>query len=365
MADDVAYIEAQSQGLQVQTANQKLLQTELNSLLQTISIPSSQLSILRDAKLGQWDGIQEIGGALVQLYRAMLTIDPSLGQRSRQGTADQSQTSIGTEVSTMRAVQEKKEGYLRESIVFIRRFNEFMTTKFERFEGDISRSLETKRTYLTPSTKIDLTRRDSYRSDFSRYSAFVLFAREIDSGESDKLLETYVNSVKRPYEIEFNEVKSEWKRSAKRPTGEEQELLFAVQEKESEGLGRKLTTVKRSKTLREGTRNISGDKSQDGKVPAYQAFASALDDMSQAVFLEQNFVVDLFHLSSLETSDFPDVVDSMIRETNKELNLGVKRTFDPDRNKAKEVKGLIARMFSFWPNELQRLVDLLFEQDKL
>ncbi|KAF4952450.1 hypothetical protein F66182_18445, partial [Fusarium sp. NRRL 66182] len=36
--DDVAFIEAQSQGLQVQTANQKLLQSELQNLLKTLSI---------------------------------------------------------------------------------------------------------------------------------------------------------------------------------------------------------------------------------------------------------------------------------------------------------------------------------------
>ncbi|KAI9881770.1 MAG: hypothetical protein M1823_006519, partial [Watsoniomyces obsoletus] len=36
--EDIEYIEAQSQGLQVQTANQKLLQGELEGLLTTLSI---------------------------------------------------------------------------------------------------------------------------------------------------------------------------------------------------------------------------------------------------------------------------------------------------------------------------------------
>ena len=295
----------------------------------------------------------------------MLTIDPSLGQQSRQGTVDESPNSIGTEVSSMRAVQERRDGYRKESNVFILRFKEFMTTKFERFEGEIDSSLEKRRAHLSPNSKIDLGRRDSYRADFSRYSAFTLFAREISPSEFGNLLGDYVKSVKRPYEIEFRQIESEWKDSTRRPMGEEQDFLFTAQEKESEGLGRKLT-VKRSKTLREGPRNFSsGDKSQDGKIPGYQAFANALEDMSQAVFMEQNFMVDLFHLSSLETVEFPDAVENMINGNDKGQNLTHKRTFDPDRNKAKEVKFFMEKIFSFWPNDLSRLVKLLFEQDKL
>ena len=300
----------------------------------------------------------------MQLYRAILTIDPSLGQQNRQGAMNQSVNSIGNEVSTMRAVQERKAGYLKESGAFIERFKDFLTTKFERFEADASRSVQTKRATSSPDSKIDHSRREAYRSDFRQYSAFVLFTTEIDAVASEGLLDVYINAVRRPYEIEFRNVESEWKGIAKRPMGEEQDSLFTTQEKESEGLGRKLT-VKRSKTLREGPRNISGDKSQEGKIPGYQAFASALADMSQAIFLEQNFIVDLFHLSSLETLDFPDAIEGMINGTTKERSLDDKRTFDPDRNKAKVVKSTVARIFTFWPNDLQRLVDLLFEQEKL
>ena len=299
----------------------------------------------------------------MQLYRALLTIDPGLGQQNRQHPVDPDTNSIGSEVSTMRAVQEKKAGYLKESGVFIRRFQEFMTTKFERSEGEIGRSMEA-RPAASPESKIDHTRRDNHRSDFRQYSAFVLFTAGIDTQASEKLLEIYVDTAKRPFSVEFRSVEAEWKKASRRPMGEEQDTLFTFQEKESEGLGRKLT-VKRSKTLREGPRNISGDKSQDGKIPGYQAFANALADMSEAIFLEQNFVVDLFHLSSLDTTDFPDAVDGMINGTSKGRSLTEKRTFDPDRNKAKIVKTMIGRLFSFWPNDLQRLVDLLFEQDKL
>ena len=76
--DDVAYIEAQSQGLQVQTANQKLLYTELQNLIATISLDASQLEPLRRAPLGDPQGLEAIEGALLLLYRALQTIDPAL-----------------------------------------------------------------------------------------------------------------------------------------------------------------------------------------------------------------------------------------------------------------------------------------------
>ena len=50
--EDIAFIEAQSQGLQVQTANQKLLQTELQSLIETVDIAPQQLTALRDGQIG-------------------------------------------------------------------------------------------------------------------------------------------------------------------------------------------------------------------------------------------------------------------------------------------------------------------------
>ena len=48
LSDDIAYIEAQGQGLQVQTSNQKLLMTELQDLLDTVNIKPQQLDQFTD-----------------------------------------------------------------------------------------------------------------------------------------------------------------------------------------------------------------------------------------------------------------------------------------------------------------------------
>ena len=101
MNDDIAFIEAQSQGLQVQTANQRLLQHELQQLVETISITVDQLEVLRRAPIGKINGLVEIENALVLLYKALITIDPAFVAGSRAGLG-QTAGSTGSVTASLR-----------------------------------------------------------------------------------------------------------------------------------------------------------------------------------------------------------------------------------------------------------------------
>lgn len=376
LSEDVAYIEAQSQGLQVQTANQRLLYTELQNLLETITISSSQLQVLRDASLSKPQEVQVVETALTALYKAMITIDPKLRQSgARPNSADDrslvdprmGSDRIGNEVSTMRAVQEKKARYREESVAFIQRFKQHMSNQFREAETETLKAIESNRNtnILSSNTKLDLRRRDQMRAGLWVYSPLMLFAREIDSFEWEELLRIYEGMAKKPYQDEYRDTMNAWKRIARKATGEDQGALFTTQEKESESLVARKLTVKRTKTLREGSRNSSGDKPNDGRIIGYEAFAGALYDMSQSIFLEQNFLVDLFHATSLETAEFPDVVAATPPDRRKGGNLGDRKLFDPDRNMAKRVQNTMDDMYSFWPAEVQGLVDWVVKQDAL
>ena len=377
LSEDVAYIEAQSQGLQVQTANQKLLQAELSNLLGTISISTSDLKALKDASLTKPQGIQLVETILCQLYAAMLTIDPKLGQNgnrpdsANQLNVDRRNSSVfaGNEISSMRAVREKKQGYHNESIQFIQRLKQHMSVKYRETEVQILDALERNRSNNSTkaSNKLDLQLREKPKRDLWLYSPLMLFARGIELFEWEEMMRTYEMSAKKPYQEEFKENISSWKRMARRPAGEEQDVLFTTQEKESESIvGRKLT-VKRSKIVRpEGSgRYSNGDRPADGKVNAYEAFAGALNEMAQAIFIEQNFIVDLFHVNSLETADFTDVVSAVAPEARKSGNLTDKKLFDPDRTMAKRVVSAMDEIYSFWPSDMQNLVDWVVKQDTL
>ncbi|MCJ1391095.1 hypothetical protein MMC18_003957 [Xylographa bjoerkii] len=375
LGEDVAYIEAQSQGLQVQTANQRLLYGELQTLLETITISSSQLLVLRDAPLTSPQGVQTVETALTSLYKAMVTIDPRLRQTTSPSSAnghsredpDSSIDKVGNEVSTMRAVQEKKDRYRVESVEFIQRFKQYISVRFREAEAETSAAIEKNRnvSLLNSTSKLDLRRRDVSRAGLWIYSPLMLFAREMEVLEWEEVLRIYEGTAKKPYQEEFRDNISAWKRIARKPTGEEQDYLFTTHEKESDNIVARKLTVKRTKTIREGSRNSSNEKPQDGRISGFEAFAGALFDMSQAIFVEQNFVVDLFHVSSLENAEFPDVVAASLPERRTGSNLGERKLFDPDRNMAKRVQNMMDDMLSFWPSDMQNFVDWVVKQDAL
>ena len=374
LTEDVAYIEAQSQGLQVQTANQKLLHTELKNLLDTISISSSDLKVLKDASLTNTKAIKDVEHTLAQLYAAMLTIDPKLAQSgARSGLTGQSNFHRvsnagygGNELSSMLAVREKRDGFRRDSLHFISRLKQYISVKFRELEAETLDALERKKNTQASSdiTNLDPRLREESRMALWLYSPLLLFVREIELPEWDDLLRMYENCVKKPYQEEFKANLFAWKRITRKPAGDEQDILFTAQEKEPEGLvGRKLT-VKRTKTVRSdgSVRASSGDRPNDGKVTAYEAFAGALTETAKIIFVEQNFVVDIFHASSLDTQDFIDAM-GVAPEQRQGGDLLVKKPFDPDRDLARKISGVMEEIFSFWAADIQNLVDWTMKQD--
>ncbi|KAL8802757.1 MAG: hypothetical protein Q9182_003592 [Xanthomendoza sp. 2 TL-2023] len=377
LSEDVAYIEAQSQGLQVQAANQKLLHTELKSLLDTISISASDLRILKDASLTKPQGIEAVEQTLRQLYTAMMTIDPKARRNTtRPGSTDgrkadrRLSTNLGSsELSSIRAVRERKDAYQSEIKDFTQRFKQYMTIKFRETESQIMDELENSRSNSMAKTppKLDYQLREKPKQQLWTYSPLLLFSREMESYEWEDLIRTYEGSAKKPYQEEFRDNIFAWKRITRKAMADEHEVLFTSQEKETESLvGRKLT-VKRSKTIRSdvNTRISSGDKPNDGKIDAYEAFSGALDEMAHVIFMEQNFVAELFHLTSAHTADFNDSINTVSPEARFGTVVTEKKPFEIDRDLARRLCGTMEDIYSFWPTDVQNLVDWVIKQDPL
>ena len=343
--------------------------------MDTISISASKLKSLRDASLTKARGIQDVEGTLSQLYTAMLTIDPKLQHHDSRPKSPEktnlqrvgSTSTAGLELSSMLAVREKKETYHMESIDFIQRLKQYMAVKFRESEAETLDALEKARSSkATNPTKLDNKLREKPKKDLWMYSPLMLFVRELESREWENLMKMYETCAKSPYADEFRDNIFAWKRITRKPIGDEHEVLFTAQEKENDSLvGRKLT-VKRSKTVRaDGTRRISsGDRPGDGKVTAYEAFAAALTEQARIVFIEQNFIVDLFHISSIDTQDFVDAIATE-PETRQANDLLIKKPFDPDRRMSRKIFVTMEEIFGFWSGEIQGLVDWAVKQDSL
>ncbi|KAF4637967.1 hypothetical protein G7Y89_g123 [Cudoniella acicularis] len=384
--EDIAYIEAQSQGLQVQTANQKLLQAELSSLLETISISSNQLGSLREASLESPRGLEQIEASLVTLFKAMLTIDPNLGLSGPRPSEDGSLISGkpggfgGSEIGSMRVLQEKKDGYKNESILFLRRLKPFLQVKFGAAIDETRKALELEKgsnlTRAAGKAKLDFRNHDLARDVLWRYSPLMLFSREIDKPEWEELIKTYEMVCKPLYQDEFRDAVFAWKRIARKPTGDEAEMLFTSQvEKQTEGIAttaRKLT-VKRSQTLAKSLRSPIGDNSSktsvdrtpDGRLQPYEVFGGALDEMTPIMSMEQNFIVEFFHISSLEQHDFPDAVAAATPDRRRGGDLRRTKVMDPNRDLAKLVIQSMEEVYSFFAGDMQALVDWAIQADPL
>jgi hypothetical protein len=373
--EDIEYIEAQSQGLQVQTANQKLLQGELQSLLATLSISPADLQALESAPLDEHRGIKAVEQSLIMLYKAMVTIDPEIRQNQvRQAAATKNdRTGVGvyadTEIGQMRAVRQKKTEYREEASLFVRRFNLHMTALFKSVE---ERSSEDNQGSLASSSSLSLILPglQKSRSQLWSYGPMVLFVREVNPYEWQTLISSYEISIKSTYQEHFRDFVMGQKRGARKATGEEQELLFTHQEKDKgddsvASVATRKLTVKRGKTVKSSAlRQTVGDRA-DGKPEAWEIFDTVLQEQGKKMSEEQNFIVHFFHLSSQSTVEFVDHVSSRAPESRTLPNLESPIPYDPDTEMTKKVVRAMEGIFSFWEMDLQSLVDWVLATDKL
>lgn len=382
--EDVAYIEAQSQGLQVHTANQKLLQTEVQSLLQTISISSKQLESLRESSLESNRGLSDIETSLVILYKAMLTIDPSLGisgpKRSEDGSANSEKPGVygNNEIGSMQVLQEKKEVYRNEIAVFMRRLKPFLEVKFSAAFDQVRHTLEKEKSNSlarSPGrTKLDTTKHELARNLLWKYAPLMLFAREVDRKEWENLIKMY-ESVSRPvYQEEFQVAIVASKFAARKFIGEETDVIFTSQvEKQAEGLAstaRKLT-VKKSQNLAKSLRSPIGDNNTKTSfdkslgVEPYEVTEEAISKMVSVISMEQNFFVDFFHVTSLEQYDFLDTIAASAPDDRRGIDIRRPRVMDPNRDMAMLVVQSMEEIYSFFPKEIAGLVDWSLQSDPL
>lgn len=385
--EDIAYIEAQSQGLQVQTANQKLLQSELQALVDTISITPRQLEPLRRASPGSIEGLEAIESSLLILYRAMVTIDPNIKEQSSPDNKRMSVALASSELSMMAALQEKRETYMNEAVMFISRFQQFMDLTFGAALLDTRDAMDRRRTSTGPSTKLSVEDYDVGRRTLWKFCPLVLFVKEINMSSWDGLLRSYQARAKPIYQDAFRDNVQLFKRMARKASPDEAaELSFISTEKDDipgnlTSAARKLT-VKRSQTLAKSLRSASGEKivnrssaslpngsvtSQQTGLWPFEVFSQVLEEFSPVVFTEQNFITEFFHAStsSFQAQDFPDAVMATPPESRKAPNLYARKMFDADRIMARRIADIMDSLFESVPQELQSLIEWSLKADPL
>ncbi|KAI6850125.1 hypothetical protein KC332_g183 [Hortaea werneckii] len=371
--DDVAFIEAQSQGLQVQSANQKLLHRELEGLVETMSLDRRVLEPVRYGDLGEFASLEHVESCIGRLYQAILTMDPSI--RTSNGTSGRPASSRSAdalgEVSSMKALREKKEVYVREATGFCQRLMQHCDYTFTTSLS------EGKRNILKPGSggakRLNKDAIEDARKAMWPYSPLILFAKELSPPAWSTVLRLYYQQAQPMYSDAFKENLVGWKRSARKPSPDDAAILFTSAEKDEASAGsgslaaaRKLT-VKRSQTLAKTLRGTGGGKtSADGRhgfpgsgahAMNAEVFAGAMDEMAPLISQEQNFIVELFHVSSLENVDFLDSITNLPPHARHGANLLAPRPMDPNREMAKKVANVMDEVFAFYAQEIRELLE--------
>lgn len=367
--DDIAYIEAQSQGLQVQAANQRNLQNELTNLVSTLSLDKKVLDPLKYLDLSNPHSLQEAEKCLVQLYQAMVTIDPSVRSTSSGRPRSRNGMSDNHELSSMAAVRKKRDAYLQQSGAFCQRLIEQLDSSFAYVFHAAKGQALIPAAAAGGGMKLNIDAYNTARRGLWIYGPLILFAKELNQPAWHSMLKQYQSRVKPMYADSFGQNVTSWKKSVRKVSGDEADILFTAQEKEdatgSSGLASsaRRKTVKRSQTLAKTLRNVSGEKASPsesrnaGALHFSEVFCGAMDEMAPLVSQEQNFVVDLFHASSLETADFIDTVVANPVEQRYGSNLIERKTTDPDREMANTVTTVMNEIFAFFTNDMSLLLD--------
>jgi hypothetical protein len=81
--------------------------------------------------------------------------------------------------------------------------------------------------------------------------------------------------------------------------------------------------------------------------------------------MEQNFIIDFFHATTLEQTDFPDAVASSTPQDRRGGDLKKHRIMEPDRDLARRVTRSMETIFSFLDHDLQKLMEWVISQDPL
>lgn len=295
-------------------------------------------------------------------------IDADIGQNKRRLVDASVGVYANTEIGQMRAIKEKKEEYRSTAMAFLQRLKQFMGLAFKMAE---QKRVDALASTSPDPLKLDSSARQHSRAEVWRYNPLILFTREVNMSEWQAVVSLYEQQSKPSYQKEFRDNNAAWKMSTRKPTGDEQEILFTHQEKEKESEGmamataRKLT-VRRGKTVRAaaGFRLASGEKKQ-GKVEPFESFANTLREVVKMITEEQNFIVEFFHLNSLANVDYADLIAADAPDDRQCPDFSAPQSNDPDRNMAKRVEQIMDEIFSFWPNDLQSMVDWALQSDPM
>ncbi|KAI0079631.1 hypothetical protein K474DRAFT_1617469 [Panus rudis PR-1116 ss-1] len=334
VSDDIAFIQGQRRGLQVQTQNERALLSELESLLQTVQVDREALLTLTQASLEKQDGIPRLEDAASQLYKALLA------GKDRD----------------MAATIERLEEYQTYHAQFCKRVNDYMTVMFtyqsQMLLGD------NNGVAIGSRGRPSLKSHKDFENYVGRYGGLMLYLKEMDEPTYAKVCAAYFSAASALHNTQMKTFFAACSGLVKK--GSEDDDNFGLTspvtstQKAAAGMRRAGTIVRSPLEARRERK----DKDV-GDMTAADAFALILEQIAPLIYREDDFIADFLQINdaALTFADYMGLENYFRRQAARFAGLS--------QNTSKLIRSAMDLIFGFVPLEIKAWLDNALGKDTL
>ncbi|ODV84347.1 hypothetical protein CANARDRAFT_8701 [[Candida] arabinofermentans NRRL YB-2248] len=367
--DDIDYVEKQSQGLQVETANKKLLKKELDGILHSVDVSDTSLKTLENkVKLGEKN--QEIEEILNELYHSITKI---------RGTGEEDEDE---DYGTMKALEQKRDKFELANQRFIDRFK----TQISKIFSSIATSLNSHMQNSDSLSDFITNTLPQKLADMLTLNGLLSYVKQMSTTDFFDIMSLYEQQFVGVFDNLTKLLMDDFRK--KQASINTVPFSFMLEPKyivsgradkpKSLGFSSKPKQTASSKFFAElglNATSSSTPKSQDlefsSKISEEQKLTNLLVEFLESYFnviiTQHKFVVCFFSLTTSSTSSFQELIKQPINSRTTEfLNTETTLTgMEPDRDVSDAVFGAMHRLFHSSSNQVVKSVSAVCKGDML
>ncbi|ODQ66517.1 hypothetical protein NADFUDRAFT_82311, partial [Nadsonia fulvescens var. elongata DSM 6958] len=361
---DISHIESQGEGLQVKAVNQKHLYDSLSNIIRKANTSTTDYSILLTADLNDIMGVQTMEQTLTEIYGIIKDF--------QRPSYDDGNVYIGE----MKIMRDRDHGYEQILSSFVVKFTRNLTDKLEKAVYSAESQAITKKNSKHPS----IEPLEKFLDPLFVYSSVLLFLQDIDSYSYQSLLKSYESIVSNYFNRAFAAFFSNWLKLATMDDPRGKQFWFSHKENSqsvptssissiSAASATPVKSMKRSHTLARLKSAATGDFKETRSVPLPQLsqnspsntipllkkkeifmrrfFVPILTTIRETLAIQNEILIQFFHLSSFAQRDFNTYVNNNVPLANRKFHdlATTTREADADRLNSTELFNVMKNIF--------------------
>ncbi|EIN14056.1 hypothetical protein PUNSTDRAFT_110196 [Punctularia strigosozonata HHB-11173 SS5] len=339
VSDDIAYIQSQNRGLQVQTQNQKALLAEIEQLMQTVHVNQEALTVLTNESLEKPTSIERLEEAAGELYKAL------------QAGRDRD----------MAATMERLDEYRTYNSQFCKRLLDYLSIMFnaqaKMLLGDtegISQPSGRGRPDIYPHTELE--------NYLGRYSGLLLYLKEMDESAYSRICGAYFSAASDLHSTQMKALLAAYGDMIK--TSDDIDDPMGTNTTPTTGGFRAVagSQIRRAGTLMKSNRENrvkDKDRPADAGLRASEAFAYVLERIAPQIYREDEFLSDFLQINDAALT----FADYMAMENYFRRQAAITSGLGPATMKL--IRGALDLIFGFLQGELRVWIDAALDKDNM